>query len=349
MEKSLLLHALSLKDRMLEPRELPLHGRVWGYAKKGTSHEGFVGHCLTMLASIGLEARDIGWRDNIMAFDARGADGVCTVVISLADDSLASKHFYFLGLWRREAGNFANLAMPQEEDLLAPQMAYELIFRARREHDDTLQLGERFGQGHLFGGRYTLHSDGNLDSSEPARFLIEPVVDPVVAEEVQLILYSLRNLMALSSRGLGLYQDVWRDNSEAVLYKQIMDMLTHVQGGRIEPQEWVDMVCGIGEHLLTAGRLTSARSDVAAEIRQLRVLFAAILGELQAQSPHDTASLWPRLQMPFDHAESLLAERLGLLEQSQKQAGVMLQLIHLRMLANQQMLLAGLDRGGGAS
>lgn len=97
MSKPLLLHALSLNDRILEPNNLPLHGRVWGFAKKECTRDGFVGHCLTMLSELGMTAGGISLTNrDVVAFDAQGKGRTYTVVISLGDDSLASRYFYWL-------------------------------------------------------------------------------------------------------------------------------------------------------------------------------------------------------------------------------------------------------------
>jgi len=71
MKKSLLLHALSLKDRILEPSTLPIHGHVWAYQKALSSKEEFVGNCITMLSSLGMHHLSIQWKEDILAFDTQ--------------------------------------------------------------------------------------------------------------------------------------------------------------------------------------------------------------------------------------------------------------------------------------
>ena len=50
---SLLLHALSLHDRVLEPNQLPVSGRVWAFYKGEMSRENFVGNAVSILFALG--------------------------------------------------------------------------------------------------------------------------------------------------------------------------------------------------------------------------------------------------------------------------------------------------------
>ncbi|HKJ83320.1 MAG TPA: hypothetical protein VJ961_04780, partial [Mariprofundaceae bacterium] len=216
MEKSLLLHALSLHDLILEPTALPLQGRVWGYAKETCGREAFVGHCLTMLSMLGMEASDISLREDIVAFDAAGTAGTYTVVISLQDDSLASNHFYFLGLWQKpdQMRVFSPPPrLPDDADLLQADFHYEVLFSdmpMRPAERDTLLQGEVFGHL-LYGGDFSLFSNGALTNSRTLRFIIAPRGEgsDLVKEEVKHALYSLRNLMALSSAALHIHRAIW--------------------------------------------------------------------------------------------------------------------------------------------
>jgi len=95
MNKSLMLHALSLNDRILEPNRLPVAGHVWAYRKGDISREEFVGNAMSMLSLLEIIDADINWKDDIMAFDVTRRGKPMTVIISLRDDSLASDYFLF--------------------------------------------------------------------------------------------------------------------------------------------------------------------------------------------------------------------------------------------------------------
>jgi len=69
MSQSVLLHALSLNDRILEPNKLPLCGHVWAFEKALMSKEMFVGNCISVLSLLGSQDATINWQDDLMAFD----------------------------------------------------------------------------------------------------------------------------------------------------------------------------------------------------------------------------------------------------------------------------------------
>ncbi|MDQ6971757.1 MAG: hypothetical protein Q9M30_03840, partial [Mariprofundaceae bacterium] len=182
MDKSLLLHALSLNDRILEPHSLPLHGRVWAYAKDECSRDGFIGHCLTMLSQLGLTAGGISLgKKDIVAFDAQGKGKIYTVVISLADDSLASRYFYFLGIWRHmdAFGKAAPLPeVPPDCDLLTADFYYEAYFSdqpLQKGVSERLLAGKRFGQS-LYGGELALIGNDSMREGSETCFLLYPRV-----------------------------------------------------------------------------------------------------------------------------------------------------------------------------
>ena len=356
MKNKLLLHALSVQDRILEPNSLPLLGRVWVYAKEGCSKDLFVGHCLTMLSRLGLSASGIQLREDIMAFDAESDHGVYTVVISLADDSLASQYFYFIGIWKRvESGSEASafpddFACITDEELPPPDSYYEVYFS-----ENAVQLadarkaigGEMMGQT-LFNGAYYLVSNGRLvESSEssPLRFLVTPRggQSSVSRSEVQHILYSIRNLVALMCASVYRYDHVWSGDSESGLYQRMMVLLQRAQQEHIAPALWDELVRENGALLLESAELAAARDRLNFEIEGYRDLFNSIVDEVQGGDVSGLMPLWPRMRLAFDHTRSLLSERLAMIRRSQKQAEVLLQLLHSRMLAHQQRLLA--DQG----
>jgi hypothetical protein len=362
LKNKLLLHALSIQDRILEPNSLPLLGRVWVYSKDGCSKDLFVGHCVTMLSRLGLSASDIQLRDDVMAFDASSDQGVYTIVISLADDSLASQYFYFIGIWKRvEPGRDVtqfthdfDSVTDDDDELPPPECYYEVFFS-----ENAVQLadarkaldGEMMGQT-LFNGNYSLVSNGRLvetSQSHPLRFVVSPRSPGAIVsrEEVKLILYSIRNLVALMCASVYRYNRVWPDDSENALYQRMMVLMQKAQEAHIPPATWDELVRENGATLLGSAELAAARERLSFEVGGYKDLFDSIVGEVQASDIPGLMPLWPRMRLAFDHAQSLLSERLAMIRRSQKQAEVLLQLIHSRMLAHQQSLLA--NQGGFSS
>lgn len=349
MEKSLLLHALSLHDMILEPTALPLQGRVWGYAKRTCGREAFVGHCLTMLSMLGMQASDISLKEDIVAFDAKGTAGTYTVVISLSDDSLASKHFYFLGLWQKSERMQVLKPLqdlPMDADLLQADFHYEVLFSdvpmRSFERNEILQ-GEMFGH-ELYGGDFCLISNGALTNDQALRFIIAPRGEgsDFVKEEVRHALYSLRNLMALSSAALHIHRNIWSHNDEEELYKDVFRLMHLLHEQPTDTKVWDGLVREHGTVLLRAAELAALQAQQQQEMQGLKTLFSSILEELHYRNLDGMAPLWPRMQLPFSHTASLLSERSAMLRRSQKQAELLLQLLHSRMLANQQRLLEAL-------
>ena len=353
MKNKLLLHALSIQDRILEPNSLPLLGRVWVYSKEGCSKDLFVGHCVTMLSRLGLSASDIRLRDDVMAFDASSDQGVYTIVISLADDSLASQYFYFIGIWKRVDPGRDVVGFPHDfdsvtdDELPPPECYYEVYFS-----ENVVQLadarhalsGEMMGQT-LFNGNYCLVSNGRLvESSQfhPLRFVVSPRNSgaSMSREEVKLTLYSIRNLVALMCASIYRYNRVWADDAESGLYQRMMILLQKAQEEHIPPTTWDGLVRENGALLLGSAELAAGRDRLSFEIAGYKDLFDSIVGEVQAADIPGLMPLWPRMRLAFEHAHSLLSERLAMIRRSQKQAEVLLQLIHSRMLAHQQNLLA---------
>ena len=350
MKKSILLHALSLTDRMLEPNKLPLHGRVWGYAKEQCSKDAFVGHCLTMLGLFGMQASDISLKNkDIVTFDAEGAAGIYTIVISLKDDSLASEHFYFLGIWQQPdpVSSIAPLPVPPEEsDLLKPDFQYEVSFEdAPLQQADYCDVigGDMFAEL-LYGGKLCLASDALTDRQETSHFVITPAKTAVNIDrnEIRHVLYSLRNIMALIAACMRLHEQIWISHDEMDLYNDAMNIMRKVRMQEIKPAEWDKMVMANGEALLRASELSVQRTRQNSDVRNFSAMFDSIIGELNSQSMPGIQSMWPRLRKPFKHTMALLNERTAMLKRSTRQCEILLDLLHSRMLAHQQTMLDAL-------
>jgi len=350
MKKPLLLHALSLKDRMLEPNSLPLHGRVWGYAKDECSRDAFIGHCLTMLSLSGMRASDISLgKKDIVAFDARGRDGVYTIVISLADDSLASGYFYFLGIWNHPDHLTPAAPLPTppaDSDLLGADFQYEVFFGdgpMQRSDYGKFISGEIFSEL-LYDGEFCLAGNALPGREETAHFLIAPTQGArnLVRPEVRHVLYSLRNMMALTAACMRLYDRIWHAQDEVELYKSAMSLMRKARMKQVRAQEWDGLVRENGEALLRASEVSIIRTRQNSEVRNFDALFDSIVSELNSAGMPGMQPIWPRLRAPFAHTLALLNERNAMLKRSTRQCEVLLSLLHSRMLASQQALLDGL-------
>ena len=349
MKRSLLLHALSVNDRILEPNDLPLHGRVWAYSKEEVGRESFVGHCLTMLSLLGMQASDISWSEGIMAFDAKGRGGTYTVVISLADDSLASQHYYFLGLWKTQAAETSfrsSEPLISDADLLRADLRFDVFFAdipVQAAAYGRLLVGELFGE-YLYDGNYSLVSNADLVSDDYARFVIAPNNSSpnFPRTEVRHILYSLRNLMALTAATIRIHKKVWSADEEIALYRNVMGLMRKARMRDVKADEWDDLVRDNGSALLQAAEFEALQAKAHAQVDGLRALFESILGELHSTRLTGMAPLWSRLQLPFEHTSALLEDRRAMLKRSEKQAELLLQMLHSRMLAGQQKLLSSL-------
>ncbi len=353
MSKPLLLHALSLNDRILEPHSLPLHGRVWGYAKEECSRDGFIGHCLTMLSELGLTASGISLSNkDVVAFDAQGKGRTYTVVISLVDDSLASRYFYFLGIWRHMDvfGKAAALLDPLEDsDVLQADFHYEVYFSDVPLKSDAcgkLVSGEVFAQ-QLYDGRISLFGNDRVKAAEPTGFVLAPVVNAKALphDEVRHALYSLRNLMALRAQLMLMYQRAWKSDEETKLYGEVMHLMRRSRQEKVAVGEWDRLVCDNGETMLRLAELAAQRTRQQAEVRNLGILFESIIGEIKATRFPGMSPLWSRLRLPFEHTRDLLDERAEMLRRTGKQCEIILQMLHSRMLAQQQGMLDRIGEG----
>lgn len=348
MSKPLLLHALSLNDRILEPNSLPLHGRVWGYAKEDCSRDGFVGHCLTMLSELGMTAGGVSLSNrDIVAFDAQGKGRTYTVVISLDDDSLASRYFYFLGIWRHMDifGKAASLPEPStESDILHADFQYEAYFSdepLQRDVCDKLISGEMFGQK-LYESQLYLYGNDQVRNGAGAGFVLSPQANASVLprDEVRHSLYSLRNMMALRAQVMRMYRKAWDSEDETGLYGEAMRLMRQSRRENVAVDDWDRLVCDSGESMLRLAELSSQRTRQQGEVQNLATLFESIIGELKASDMSGLSPLWPRMRLPFQHGMNLLDERVAMLRRTGKQCEIILQLLHSRMLAHQQGVLS---------
>jgi len=353
MGMSLLLHALSLKDRILEPNQLPLAGQVWAFAKEECGREMFVGNCISMLSTLGIENVEVSWNDDIMAFDAMYHDQPVTIIISLQDDSLASDYFYFMGIWSRPKpdkttgpGLFAGLSPWNDEDLLKPDASFSVTVA-----DQPLMLPqvtellgrEVFGQ-RLYGDHYYLFGRTVVDDMQGGEFIICPTSHGLNhgRHEIRHVLYSLRNLMALMSRVVRLYERILADDVGMKLYQELMVLMNKADEAVVPAEEWDRIVCENGRVSLQAASQQVHFRSLGNELHGIRRLFDVILAELNATEVTGIPSLFERMAIPFVHSLDLLKDRVEMVARSERQAQILQHLLHSRMLAAQQGLLGKL-------
>jgi len=348
MKKSILLHSLSLKDRMLEPNKLPLHGRVWGYAKEKCSRDAFIGHCLTMLSLFGMHASDISLKKrDIVAFDAERAGDIYTIVISLQDDSLASNYFYFLGIWQQPdpVSSVAPLPLPPEDsDLLTSDFQYEVSFEDTplKQANYGDMIGGGIFAGKLYDGEICLAGDTLINRQEISHFVITPAktTSELSRNKVRHVLYSLRNIMALIAACMRLHDQIWSTDDEMELYGDAMNLMRKARMEEIRDSEWDRLVMENGEALLRASELSMLRTRQNSDARNLDALFDSIISELNSHPMPGMQPIWPRLHKPFELTKALLNERIAILKRSSRQCEILLDLLHSRMLAHQQVMLS---------
>jgi len=348
--KSLLLHALSLRDRILEPNNLPISGQVWAYDKESCSREMFVGNCITMLSVLGMQDAEVSWNKDIMAFDATWQGQPYTVIISLQDDSLASDYFYFLGVWTCPQQMEINSTHPfgdstpwDEEDLLKPAISYAVrIFSDPLQYPDMQHTmgGDFFGQS-IYDGHYYLCGQTDMNDYQNGNFVICPTSHRQnhARHEIRHALYSIRNLMALMTRTVGIYGKSVGDDAGMRLYQDLMMLMHQADKGQIAPDEWDQLVRQNGKAALRAAEISVRYHSLQGEVAGIEKLFAAIRNELNISEMHGIPSLMQRMETPFGHARDALGERLDIVHRSERQAQILQQLLHSRMLARQQELL----------
>lgn len=353
MSKSLLLHSLSLKDRILEPNRLPLSGQVWAYNKQKHSKEEFVGNCLTMLSLLGMHDADIHWKEDILAFDARWENRTFTVIISLQDDSLASEYYYFLGIWEcpeephKGRHRFADSRPWNDEDLIKPDIFYSITVSS-----EPLQLpevikqfgGEPFGQS-IYGGEYYLCGTTYPDESHAGKFALFPATrqNNRASHDIRHALYSLRNLMALMGKAVEIHDETLTENAYEELKAGQQQLSLKAITPELAASEYEQLSHSYGETLLTICDLLDTFDNHAKQVSSLDMLFGSIVSELKVESSNAFRPLFHRMKLPFKHAEALLVERRDGTARIEKKIQILQQTLISQMLAKQQQAIEALN------
>lgn len=355
MSTSLLLHALSLNDRILEPNQLPVSGHVWGYDKQSISREEFVGNCISMLSLLGIQNAEISWDDEIMAFDVKRKGRSVTVIISLQDDSLTSKSFYFLGVWMRpqseKGADLERLSASinwQEEDLIEPAMSYSVHFSEKplQLSEFRSMVGSDIFAQRLYGNAFYLCGATAASPIPSGRFVIAPIsqTENFARHEIRHALYSLRNLMGLMSLAMHIYDLVNEKERGSKLCQELMALMGDVEAGSPAAAEWESLVRRNGAIALRLASESNEMRKLHKRLKGIRRLFDVIVAELNICEMQGVPSLINRMQTPFEHVMDTFSDYEEMLQQADKQSQILQPLMHSRMLANQQMLLDRLTR-----
>ncbi len=349
MSKSLLLHSLSLKDRILEPNKLPLNGQVWAYNKEHCSKEEFVGNCITMLSLLGMQNASIHWKEDILAFDTQWENRTYTIVISLKDDSLASEHYYFLGIWEcpdnenAKKHRFAATKPWEDEDLLKPDISYSVTVSSEPLQIPEIrkQLGsELFGQS-IYGGDYYLCGTTYPGANLSGKFVITPLENRFnhARHDIKHALYSLRNLMALMGKAIEIHDNILDDNKFASLKENQSSLSKSTVATSLSPGICGSLACSYGESLLQACYLLDDYDSNRKALISTELLFDAIITELAAEDSGAFRPLFHRMRLPFKHAITLLNEHSDATTRIEKQIQILQQTLHSRMLADQLLMM----------
>jgi len=344
---SLLLHALSLHDRVLEPNQLPVSGRVWAFYKGEMSRENFVGNAVSILFALGVCDASIDWNDDIMVFDAHCNEAEVTITISLQDDSLASESCYFLGIWScSDSTDMTGVTADdmnfwQEHEMEAPAMAYSVsVLDTPKQLSEIRKMidGEMFVD-HLYDGQLYLAGHTEAYPYVTGRFVIIPCMDKSSwgSFEVRHALYSLRNMMALMACVMRDYDQADRQADGAALLQEV-SALSQVLDGDVRPGAWVGHVRTYGNLSCRLTKQTERCSQMEKQQRCFRRLFEAIQHELSIGVIKGIASLSARMGVAFDLAETLFAEQSGQADLVARELQRLHGLMHLHMLASQQQL-----------
>lgn len=349
MSKSLLLHSLSLKDRILEPNKLPLNGQVWAYNKEQYSKEEFVGNCITMLSLLGMQNASIQWKEDILAFDTQWENRTYTIIISLQDDSLASEHYYFLGIWecpedeKAKQHRFAATKPWEDEDLLKPDISYSVSVSSEPMQipDIRKQLGsELFGQS-IYGGDYYLCGTTYPGESYSGKFIITPLENRFnhARHNIKHALYSLRNLMALMGKAIAVHDKILTDKMFAELKENQSRLSKSTAEIDLSPEMCGKLACNYGESLLQACELIDHYDSNRKQLLNAGLLFDTIVTELAAEDSGAFRPLFHRMRLPFKHAVTLLGEHCDATTRIEKQIQILQQTLHSRMLAGQLLMM----------
>jgi len=351
MAKSLLLHSLSLKDRILEPNKLPLNGQVWAYNKDHCSKEEFVGNCITMLSFLGMQNASIQWKEDILAFDTQWENRTYTIIISLQDDSLASEHYYFLGIWEtpdeentNKKDRFSASKPWEDEDLIKPEISYSVTVSSQPMQLPEMrkQLGsELFGQS-IYGGDYYLCGTTYPGENYTGKFIIAPLESRFnhTKHDVRHALYSLRNLMALMGKAIAIHDQALADHHFEELRENQRLLLLQKNGDEPLPasaSELSTLSERYGRTLLEACELLDGYNINMKQIHSIEMMFDSIVIELAAEDSAAFRSLFHRMRLPFKHADSILKEHSDATKRIEKQIQILQQLLHSRMLTRMMM------------
>jgi len=350
MSKSLLLHSLSLKDRILEPNKLPLNGHVWAYNKEKHSKEEFVGNCISMLSLLGMQDASIQWKEDILAFDAKWEGRFYTVIISLQDDSLASEHYYFLGVWEtpenissKNLHRFSDSRPWNDEDLIKPDISYSVTVL-----DEPLQLPEvskAFGSGFfgqtIYDGEYYLCGVTDPSDNHAGKFLIFPSSQQGnhARYNIQHALYSLRNLMALMGKTIAIHDASLSDQSFDELEEQKHQLSEAMLSPELSCGDYGELTASLGENLIKSCNLLDHYNSREKQTKQIRLLFESIVTELKSEETHAFRPLFYRMKLPFRYTEAELNELCDGITRIEKHLQILHQTLHSRMLVNQQIMI----------
>lgn len=354
MSKSLLLHSLSLKDRILEPNKLPLSGQVWAYNKEQYSKEAFVGNCITMLSLLGMQNADIHWKEDILAFDTYWDNRTYTIIISLQDDSLASEHYYFLGIWecpkegKEKQHQFFTSKPWEEDDLLKPDIAYSVTVanEPMQLPEIKKQLGsEVFGQV-IYGGDYYLCGTTYPDNNYSGKFIITPAENCLnhARHDIKHALYSLRNLMALMGKAISIHDNVFTDQMFSELKQKQLEFSEITRKTSISTSEYEKLATSYGESLLKACEIIDNYDHTHKQLKNIELLFNSITTELASEENRSFRSLFHRMKLPFKHVTALLSEYNNAAIRVEKRIQILQQTLHSRMLADQLLAIESLKK-----
>ena len=326
-----------------------MNGQVWAYNKEQYSKEEFVGNCITMLSLLGMQNASIQWKEDILAFDTQWEGRTYTVIISLQDDSLASEHYYFLGIWEcpnnenTKQHRFASTKPWEDEDLLKPDISYSVTVSSEPMQIPEIrkQLGsELFGQS-IYGGDYYLCGTTYPGKSYSGKFVITPLENQFnhARHNIKHALYSLRNLMALMGKAIAIHDETLEDK----MFVSLKNYQSHLSKSTVEsalaPDTYNQLACSYGESLLQACELLDHYENSRKQLVSAELLFDSITTELAAEDSGAFRPLFHRMRLPFKHATTLLNEHSDASARIEKQIQILQQTLHSRMLADQLMMM----------
>lgn len=348
MKKSLLLHALSLNDRILEPNHLPLNGYVWAYDKTAYSREMFVGNCITVLSLMGMEGAQISWSDDIMAFDVQRDGTPYTVIISLQDDSLASDFYYFLGIWACPEGDsfiapeLNRLIDWEDEDILKPDVSYHAMLTNRPlQYPEITALvgGTVFSQG-AYNDQYRLYGTVMPGEQQTGTFLFCPVNHTSAHAQFRIshLLYSIRNLVALTAKAAAIHQTCYQEDG-AGIYDDIEQIRSQLRDNEATAEVQARLVTEAADAAFAATEHAEKLAGDLQTVQATEQLFQTITGEMELSENRGFPSLSERIRTPIAIAQKLLKERLRQASRLERRAGIIQRQLHTFVSVQQGLAL----------